>query len=376
MDDVSRRQPPPNALKITAASIRQIFGACTRSPPWNLPLNDARSSTEREVKMPDTATVIQVESRGRLRNTVRIVLPVGFLLLACWLLYRELSHYHVRDILDELTVLSRKRIGLACTCAILAYLVLAGYDWLGFRYIKHPLALDKIVSASFISYALSYNLGYAVLTGSSVRYRLYSAWGLAPPDIARVIIFCVMTFWVGLIAIAGTVCLYEPATVAAAFRMPDAWIQPVGVALLLLVAAYLVWSATQSRSLRIRGWVIAPPVLWISLAQITVTVLDLILAGTVLYILLPDNVGLSYVGVISVYLIAVILGLASQVPGGLGIFEAAVVHLLPTDIPPPTVMGALIAYRGVFYLFPLLIALLLLGGHELWIRLTRRERQR
>jgi phosphatidylglycerol lysyltransferase len=95
-----------------------------------------------------------------------------------------------------------------------------------------------------------------------------------------------------------------------------------------------------------------------------VTCVDLLLAGTVLYALLPASLGLSFPAVIGVFLVAAILGLVSQVPGGLGVFETAFVHLLPSNVPAAAVVGSLMAYRGVFFLFPLAVAALLMAGHE------------
>jgi uncharacterized membrane protein YbhN (UPF0104 family) len=334
-----------------------------------------RHSISENLEMPGTLTSIRIKPKGRLRRAVGIALPLIFLLLAAWMLHRELSDYHVRDVVDELSVLSWQQVALACACAILAYLALAGYDWLALLHVRHPLPLTKVASTAFISYALSYNLGYGFVMGGSVRYRLYSSWGLTSADAAKVVAFCVLTFWVGLAAIAGIICLHEAATIANALHLPSIWIRPLGALLVLIVIGYLVWSAVQPPPLRIRGWELGPPLLWIAVGQIVVTALDLVLAGTVLFILLPENMGLSYPGIIGVYMIAVILGLASQVPGGLGVFETAFLHLLPSNISPPAVTGALIAYRTVYYIFPLLIALLLLGGHELQIRLKQRGGQ-
>ena len=325
--------------------------------------------------MPGALSTIQTKPKGRLRRAVGVVLPMILLPLAIWMLHRELRDYHLRDVLAELAVLSWPQVALACGCAIFAYFMLGGYDWLALLHVGHRLPLIKVASTAFISYALGYNLGYSVVTGGSIRYRLYGAWGLAPSDIAKVVAFCFLTFWIGAVAIAGAVCLIEPATIAVVLHLPETWIRPLGFLPVLLVAGYLVWSVVQPRPLRIRRWELNPPLWWIAVGQIVVTALDLVLAGTVLYILLPDNIGLSYPAVMGMYLIAVILGLASQVPGGLGVFESAFLQLLPTGVSVAAVTGALIAYRTVYYIFPLLIALLLMGGQELQIRRRRRGRQ-
>ena len=325
--------------------------------------------------MPGALSTIETKPKSRLLRAAGIILPMIVLPLAIWLLHRELRDYHLREVLAELTVLSWPQVALACACAIFAYFMLGGYDWLALLHVGHRLPLIKVASTAFISYALGYNLGYSVVTGGSIRYRLYSAWGLASADIAKVVAFCFLTFWIGAVAIAGAVCLIEPAAIAVVLHLPGAWIRPLGVVLVLLVAVYLAWSALQPRPLRIRRWELSAPHWWIAILQIVVPAVDLVLAGTVLYILLPDNIGLSYPAVMGMYLIAVILGLASQVPGGLGVFESAFLQLVPTGVSVTAVTGTLIAYRTVYYILPLVIALLLMGGQELQIRRRRRGRQ-
>lgn len=307
----------------------------------------------------------------QLRIVTSVVVPVVLVLAALLLLHHELRNYSVHDILRHVTAISPIRVVFAAAATLVAYLALAGYDWLGFQYIHHPLPLRKIVSAAFISYALSYNLGNTLITGGSVRYRLYSAWGLPASDVARVVFFCMLTFWIGLCTIAGAAFLREPQTIALAIHLPQAVIEPLGVALLALVGAYVFWTAVWRHPLRVRSWSFDVPPLWISLAQIAVTALDLVLAGTVLYILLPKDIGLSFMAFIGVYLIAICVGLVSQVPGGLGVFETVFLHLLPSSVSSTAVAGALVAYRGIYYLFPLILASVMLAVHEVQIRFKR-----
>jgi phosphatidylglycerol lysyltransferase len=211
------------------------------------------------LEMPGALSAIQIKPKGRLRRAVGIVLPPIFLLLAAWMLHRELSDYRIRDVVDELSVLSSQQVALACTYAILAYLALAGYDWLALLHVRHPLPLTEVASTAFISYALSYNLGYGLAMGGSVRYRLYGAWELTSANAATVVAFCVLTFWVGLAAIAGIICLHEAATITNALRLPSIWIRPLDVLLMLIVVRYLVWSAVQRPPLRICGCEVSLP---------------------------------------------------------------------------------------------------------------------
>ncbi|MCO6435839.1 MAG: bifunctional lysylphosphatidylglycerol flippase/synthetase MprF [Phycisphaerae bacterium] len=307
----------------------------------------------------------------RLRFWAAVVVPIAFVVLALWLLHHQFRQYKLQDILAGVGELPTWRIGLAAVLTIVAFTVLAGYDWLGFRYINHPLPLRKIATAAFISYALSYNLGYTLITGGSLRYRLYSAWGLSASEIAKVVGFCLLTFWLGLAAIAGVGLLAEPETIGSALRLPPTLTWLLGIVLLVVVGAYVLATAVWRRSITLRSWTFHLPPPWISLCQIVVTVLDLALAGTVLYVLLPQDLGLSYFAVIGIYLISVVVGLASQVPGGLGVFETTFLHLLPGSTSSAAIAGSLLAYRGIYYLMPLALASLMLAAHEVELRFKR-----
>ena len=70
-------------------------------------------------------------------------------------------------------------VALASLLTVLNYIILIGYDWFAVRWVGvKDLPLRKIALASFTGYAFSYNFG-ATLFGTSIRYRLYSAWGVS-----------------------------------------------------------------------------------------------------------------------------------------------------------------------------------------------------
>jgi phosphatidylglycerol lysyltransferase len=131
-----------------------------------------------------------------------------------------------------------------------------------------------------------------------------------------------------------------------------------------LLLAYVLTTAIRRKPIRIRQWEFPVPPLSLTVGQVVVTCVDLTLAGSVLYVLLPASLGLSFPAVMGIYVLAVIIGLASQVPGGLGVFETAFVHLLPADVPASAVVGSLLAFRGVYFLLPLAVAALLMAAHE------------
>ena len=130
----------------------------------------------------------------------------------------------------------------------------------------------------------------------------------------------------------------------------------------------------EERSLKIREWEFSLPSTRLFLVQIAIASLDWALAGSVLYALLPAAATLSWHGFLGVFLLAQIAGMASQVPGGLGVFESVILLLLSPVLPASSIFGSLLIYRAVYYLLPLAVAALLLGTHEALLREREIER--
>ena len=292
--------------------------------------------------------------------------PLSILLFAAALaiLHHALRDYHYREVVRTLRALPHSRILLSFLLTILGYAALTGYDSLAFRYIGHPLKYGRIALASFIGYAFSNNMGHSILTGSSVRLRLYTDGGVSTIQIGRVVAFCVLTLWLGVLMLGGVVFVLEPVAIPSLLYLPFSSARPLGVILLFLVGVYLAWIASRRKPLRLGEWELPIPGLKLSLAQIAVSALDWGLAGAVLYVLLPPTPGLTLPGFLAIYLLGQLAGLVSQVPGGLGVFETVCLLLLQPRIPPHVVIGALVAYRVIYYLVPLAAAAVLLAIYE------------
>ena len=285
---------------------------------------------------------------------------------ALWLLHQELKEYHLRDVLASLGQIPPDRLAWACLLTVLNYTVLVGYDLIAVRYVGHDLPLRRVAFASFAGYVSSNNFG-SLLGSTTVRYRLYSSWGLSTVEIVKLIAMLTVSFWVGLAGFAGVVFLVDPLSIPADLHLPFATVRPLGCVLVAAVAGYLLLGATRKQPLRIRGWELKPVPTRISLAQIAVASADLVVLASVLYMLLPASVDVSYPQFLGIFLLAIVAGVFSNVPGGLGVFEVVILALLsPKD--PHCVMGALLAYRGIYYLLPLAIAALAFGGHEVFLQ--------
>ncbi len=292
---------------------------------------------------------------------VGLVLFMG----ALWVLRTALREYHYQDVIAHLQALPKSRLVLGFSLTLLNYLVMTGYDLLALRYIHYRLPYRKIALASFIGYAFSNNMGLSMLAGGSVRYHLYSAWGVSAEGITKVVAFCTLSFWFGFLTLGGTVFLLEPMAVPKALHLPFASVPPLGVLFLLMVGGYLAWSLFRKVPIKVGGWEFPVPSPQLFFTQVGIACLDWALAGTVLYALLPLDARLSYAGFISIFLLAQLVGIVSQVPGGLGVFETVTLLLLSPYFPAPAVLGVLFAYRIIYYFMPLGLAAAMLGTFEL-----------
>jgi phosphatidylglycerol lysyltransferase len=246
----------------------------------------------------------------------------------------------------------------------LSYLVTTGYDWLALRYIRRPLPWPKVGFAALLSYAFSNSVGLSVLTSSSLRFRLYSSWGLSAVDIARIVLFTTLTLWLGILTVGGGVLMLVPLDLGA---IP--WLNMdsrlLGLLLLIPPVAYLLLGVLRRQPLRLGHWQLPMARPRLALPQLAVGALDWVMASLVLYTLLPASETLGFGHLLGVFLVAQIAGLLSHIPGGLGVFESLVLLMLQRELPAADLLGALLAFRLIYYLLPLALAAIVLGLHEL-----------
>jgi len=288
--------------------------------------------------------------------------------VALFILHKELKQYSYHDVIRSLGELPALHVYIALGLTFLNYAVMTGYDSMALRYIHHPLPYPKIAFASFIAYAFSASVGFSMIAGGTIRYRLYSAWGLSAGEITKAIAFSTWALWLGLFSLSGIIFLIEPVAVPSILHLPFSSLRPLGVALLVPACGYLFLCAFRKRPLMIRGWEFSLPPIGLSIFQIAVSSLDYALAGGVLYALLSSWGDLSYPGFLPIFLLAQIMGSLSQIPGGLGVFETLILTLLSPVLPAGSILASLLAYRVIYYLLPLGIATVSLGAHEVFLR--------
>ncbi|MCB1740726.1 MAG: bifunctional lysylphosphatidylglycerol flippase/synthetase MprF [Gammaproteobacteria bacterium] len=303
------------------------------------------------------------QRRARPLAIVAIAVLFTIALLA---LHRALAGVTLDGVRAGFDAVPLSAVALAAVLTALSYFVLTFYDVLGLRHLGRPLPYAEVALTSFVAFAISNNIGLALVSGGSIRYRLYSAMGLSAAEIAVLVTMVTFTFTLGVLTLAALVVALDASALSALTDWPQSLLLGAGIAMLVLLLAYVIWSAVAVPSLRWRGWAFTFPPLGITVAQLVLATLDLLISAAVLYVLMPESLGIDYPTFVGIYLLAIAASLVSHVPGGVGVFEAVMVHALPAA-PVEGLLGALLVYRCIYYLGPLLVAAGFIAVREAWL---------
>ena len=253
-------------------------------------------------------------------------------------------------------------LAAAAALVLLSYLVYGGYDLAARHYAHHGLSTLRVLVIAFISYAFSLNIG-ALVGGAGFRYRLYSHSGLAVGPISRVIVFSVTTNWLGYVLLGGALFATRSVDTPPGWELGATGLQWVGAAMLAATAAYLVaCQRLRGRVYHVRGHHFRVPSLPLAVVQLALSCANWSIMAWIIDLLLPPSV--PYATVLGVLLLAGIASAMAHIPAGIGVLEAVFVALLGHTVPQPHLLAALLGYRGLYYLAPLLVAVALYLGFE------------
>ncbi|MGO4573243.1 lysylphosphatidylglycerol synthase domain-containing protein [Microvirga sp. 2TAF3] len=279
-------------------------------------------------------------------------------------LWHIVSGIDVNELKSAFTAASLRQIGLAILFTIVSYSLLTCYDAIALRQLKLHIPYRTTALASFTSYAVSFTLGFPLLTAGTVRYWIYSSRGISAGRVASLTVIAGVTFWLGMALVLAWSMIYQAEEVSGLIYT-NVWINRfVGLMAAVLVAAYLVWVSIKRRAVKIQGWRLDLPGFRLTVAQMLIGAVDVCAGAAVLFVLLPGGHNISFETFVAIYIFAVMLGVASHAPGGLGVFEATILLAL-SNYPREPVLGALLLYRLCYYLVPFVFALALLGAYEI-----------
>ena len=275
-------------------------------------------------------------------------------------LFKEFSY---RDVVDAMRGTDSHSIALAIAATLVSYLALTGYDASSLRYVGAPVKYRVAAQTAFIAYALSNTVGLGVLTGGAVRLRLYGAAGVEAGAISRAIAFNAVAFMLGISVVGAACLLWGASAVAPALHLPTRALQAAAL-VVLIAAATLIILCRDGRERRLFGRVrLRLPSASLALQQLFFSAVDIAATAAVLWFLLPPN-SIGFGPFMGFFAIAIVLGVLSHVPGGIGVFEAIMLVALRDRVPTDALAAALVLYRLIYYVLPLVLALALLVAHE------------
>ena len=313
----------------------------------------------------------------RLRGTARffnakvgwsrlgVVLSLTIIAVALVVLYRILRDIDLDELIDAIEATDWRTLFIAALFVACGYLTLTFYDLFALRTIGRPDVPYRIAALSgFTSYAIGHNVGASVFSGGAVRYRIYSACGLSVIDVTKICFVAGLTFWLGNATVLGLGVLYNPQAARALDQLPLWSNRLLAVVILALLAAYVAWVWVKPRVIGREGWQVTLPGGPLTLLQIAIGIIDLACCAAAMYMLVPDEPNLGFVTVAVIFVAATLLGFASHAPGGLGVFDAAMLVAL-WQFDKEDLLAGLLLFRLLYYVVPFVLSLAVLGTREI-----------
>jgi uncharacterized membrane protein YbhN (UPF0104 family) len=313
----------------------------------------------------DTLAAPVAESLGR--RLLRYVGPAVAIVLigsASVVLWGMVTTISGRDVEIALKSMSATDILAAVILTVFGHTALACYDMLAVKAISASgmISPRRAAVGSLVANIFANSLGLPLLSGGSARYRIYSMAGAGLSVVGRIIAMSWVTMWSGIVFVLGLSLVVSPKEFPP--LLFDHWIdRTAGILLLVALAAFIWWIGRKRRAIRLRGWTIRLPGPGLAVGMIVVGAVDLLAAAAALWVLLPNDVAPDLVLYIVTYTVGLVAGIAASTPGGLGVFEAAIVTGLHVAH-RPDVAASLIMFRLVYFAAPLVVALGLLGFVE------------
>jgi glycosyltransferase 2 family protein len=289
-------------------------------------------------------------------------------------LYRTLRDLDFDDLVAILKATDRGDVLIAGAFVAAGYFTLTFYDLFALRTIGRADVPYRVAAlAGFSSYSVGHNVGASVFTGGAVRYRIYSSCGLTAVEVAKICFIAGLTFWLGNATVLGLGIACVPDAASHIDQLP-AWLNRVGAfATLCVLATYVGWVWRTPRVVGRNNWEVTLPNGPLTLVQIAIGIIDLACCASAMYVLVPDEPYIGFVTLAVIFVSATLLGFASHSPGGLGVFDAAMMVAL-WQYDKEELLAGLLLFRLLYYIVPFAIALVILGGRELWLTSTAQRR--
>ena len=317
--------------------------------------------------MRDAWRAIEIFLRERV-NWHRVGAALGVIVtaIALYVLYKLLRGTDWYEVIEAIKRTRPENVVIAIMFVAAGYLTLTFYDYFALRTIgrsKVPYSVAAI--AGFSSYSIGHNVGFTVFSGGTVRYRIYStAAGMSALEVAKLCFITGLTFWLGNITVLGLGFIIHPEAASLVDRLPSPVNRAFGIALLVLLAAYVFWVSFAPRKFGRGGWSVTLPGGKLTLLQIVIGVVDLLCCAAAMYVLMPAKPEIDFISLSVIFITATLLGFASHTPGGIGVFDATMLIALD-NFNREELVGALVLFRLLYYIVPFAFALGIVAYREL-----------
>ncbi|MFZ5731410.1 MAG: UPF0104 family protein [Pseudomonadota bacterium] len=294
-----------------------------------------------------------------------VLLSVTIIAVACYILFHMLRDIDVDDLWETLQATEAKSVLLAALFVAAGYFTLTFYDLFAVRAIgRTDVPYRTTALAAFTSYSIGHNVGASVFTGGAVRYRIYSAWGLNAIDVAKICFLAGLTFWLGNAAVLGLGIAYHPEAAASIDKLPIWLNRMFAFAILIGLVGYVIWVWMKPRNVGRGPWSVVLPGGPLTLLQIGIGIVDLGFCALAMYTLVPSEPYVDFITVAVIFVSATLLGFASHSPGGLGVFDAAMlVGLWQMD--REELLAGMLLFRVLYYITPFVLSVMLLTFREI-----------
>jgi uncharacterized membrane protein YbhN (UPF0104 family) len=298
-------------------------------------------------------------------SRIGLLLSLTIITVAVVVLYRILREIDPEELIDAIQATDWHALLVAGLFVAAGYLTLTFYDLFALRTIGRGEVPYRVAAlAGFTSYSVGHNVGASVFSGGAVRYRIYSGWGLSVIEVTKICFIAGLTFWLGNATVLGLGILYAPQAARALDQLPLWSNRLVAVVILVMLAAYVAWVWVKPRVIGREGWQVTLPGGPLTLLQIAIGIIDLACCAAAMYMLVPDEPNLGFVTVAVIFVAATLLGFASHAPGGLGVFDAAMLVAL-WQFDKEDLLAGLLLFRLLYYIVPFVLSLAVLGAREI-----------
>lgn len=298
-------------------------------------------------------------------HRIGFAVSVLIIAVAAVVLYRMLRGIDLGQVYTALRATDVRDFWLAALFVGFGYFTLTFYDLFALRTIgRSDVSYPTAALAGFTSYSVGHNVGASAFTGGAVRYRIYSAHGISAIEVAKICFVAGLTFWLGNATVLGLGIFYAPEAASAINQLPEWFNRLLAGVTILVLTAYVIWVWIRPRTIGRSGWQVTLPGGPLTFLQILIGIVDLGCCAAAMYLLLPDQPHINFIMLAVIFVAATLLGFASHSPGGLGVFDAAMLVALWQFEKEP-LLASLLLFRLLYYVIPFALALSILGGREI-----------